>query len=266
MPDSLMEIIERRQKLPSVEKVDYPECGASYLRMIEESHFWFGVRRHLVYDLLMRFTQTESVVGLDLGCGTGFTAVWLSEQGFRTYGIDAHPSFLSYQSAGRGAGFVAGDVFSIEPKEEFDFVLLLDVLEHIRDDVGFLAHALKFLKPGGVCIITVPAFRWLWSSADELAQHYRRYNLSELENTIEQAAPQAQRLHRTYFYLSTLPLFFASRTVARMRPRKLLEDRGETNPNEMVNKILKLLLGLERRVARSVSLPFGSSLVYVLRK
>jgi SAM-dependent methyltransferase len=266
MPDSLIEIIERGKTIASVDRVDYPESGASYLRRLEENHFWFVVRRHLVYDLLKRFTQSECVTGLDLGCGTGFTAVWLSEAGIKTYGIDAKPSFSPYQCSGRGAGFLAGDIFSVEPREEFDFVLLLDVLEHIRDDATFLGHALKSLRPGGVGIITVPAFRWLWSRTDELSHHYRRYNLAELQSVVDKAIPQAQTLYHTYFYLSTLPLFLVSRIMTRFRPAKTFENQDEANPSEMLNKALKGMLDLERRVARSVSLPFGSSLIYVLRK
>ena len=61
--------------------------------------------------------------------------------------------------------------------ESLDAVGLFDVVEHIRDEVGFLRTVRQTLCHGGRLYLTVPAFRALWSSEDDLVGHHRRYTL-----------------------------------------------------------------------------------------
>ena len=63
----------------------------------------------------------------------------------------------------------------------YDMILLMDVIEHIDDDVGFLTAALKHLKSDGVVVINVPAHMSFYSKYDEVAGHKRRYNTAGVE-------------------------------------------------------------------------------------
>lgn len=49
---------------------------------------------------------------------------------------------------------------------EFDAILACDVLEHLDDDITALYRLNQALKPGGICLITVPAGESLWSAVD----------------------------------------------------------------------------------------------------
>ncbi len=64
---------------------------------------------------------------------------------------------------------------NFQPGKKYGLILMLDVLEHLDDAVGALRHALALLRPGGLLLITVPAFSLLWTSHDQLNHHRVRY-------------------------------------------------------------------------------------------
>ena len=61
--------------------------------------------------------------------------------------------------------------------ERFDVVLLLDVLEHVDDDAGFLSSVVDdCLRPSALVLVAVPAWQALYSEHDAFLQHRRRYS------------------------------------------------------------------------------------------
>jgi hypothetical protein len=63
------------------------------------------------------------------------------------------------------------------PRSSSEVVLLLDVLEHIEDDVGFLRDIVRdSVSQGGWVLVSVPAWQGLYSSHDTGLRHYRRYS------------------------------------------------------------------------------------------
>jgi len=277
MQESLTGLIRRGQDIASDSdlKIHYPEDGHLRLSSVEEEHFWFTQRRDLVRRLLHRFLPASTrsrdpsaaPVGIDVGCGSGYTSVWLTEQGIPTYGQDVYRGFGEFQKQGRGLGFLQGDITKIDPVPEFDFALLLDVIEHIPDDKGFVDHVGKLLKPGGLLIVTVPAFSWLWSSVDDSSGHLRRYVKRDLSAFEGLSGTRFSIEFASYFYGSTLPLYFLSRMAMRLRsgPRDA-STSAELTPGPLVNASFKSLLRAEAAVCLATGVPIGSSLVSVLRK
>ena len=64
----------------------------------------------------------------------------------------------------------------IAPGESFDAIVLMNVLEHIRDDRAVLAELKKHLARGGRLVVLVPAGQWAFGANDERLGHYRRYD------------------------------------------------------------------------------------------
>jgi hypothetical protein len=59
---------------------------------------------------------------------------------------------------------------------QFDRIFLLDVVEHVHEDVKFLTNLRdKHLSPGGLMVISVPAYQRLFTAHDHWLGHYRRY-------------------------------------------------------------------------------------------
>ena len=70
---------------------------------------------------------------------------------------------------------------------QFDSVLYVSVLEHIRDDFSELVQAQKFLKPSGKLVVLVPAMPALYGILDSKSNHVRRYRKNELKTVIEES-------------------------------------------------------------------------------
>jgi len=86
---------------------------------------------------------------------------------------------------------------------------MIDVLEHVDDDVGLLRDYVRRAEPGTRFLISVPAFQFLWSSHDEFLEHRRRYRLSDLRQTVEAAGLAPLRMR--YFFGLLFPAAAAMR-------------------------------------------------------
>jgi len=124
---------------------------------------------------------------LDLGAGDGYVASRLLERlpaGCSVACVDK--GYTDDLIARFASGAPPGLTFARRrPDERFDMVLLLDVLEHVPDDSGFLREIVESaLAPTGSVLVSVPAFGWLFTRRDRLLGHYRRYTRSSLQGVL----------------------------------------------------------------------------------
>ncbi|MBY9007920.1 MAG: class I SAM-dependent methyltransferase [Candidatus Lokiarchaeota archaeon] len=64
--------------------------------------------------------------------------------------------------------------------DSFNLIIMLDVLEHIKDDKIVLKEINRILKENGYLIITVPHRMKYYSDQDKIIGHYRRYELVQI--------------------------------------------------------------------------------------
>lgn len=83
--------------------------------------------------------------------------------------------------------------------DEFDGIVLVNVLEHIQDDLAAAQVFHRCLKPGGRLMIFVPALPFLYSKLDHAYGHYRRYTRNTLRTCIESAGFEIENLHYVDF-------------------------------------------------------------------
>src|SRR5205085_10341245 len=95
------------------------------------------------------------------------------------------------------------------PIGDADLVLLMDVLEHVDDDVGLVQELAASAKPNTRFVVSVPAFSWLWSKHDEFLEHRRRYTLNGVRGVLSAAglAP----VDGFYMFAAILPAVFVTR-------------------------------------------------------
>ena len=107
-----------------------------------------------------------------------------------------------------------------------DLVLMMDVLEHVDDDRGLLRHYAAKVPPGAHFLVTVPAFRFLWSGHDVFLEHKRRYRLGEIESAMRDAGLAIVK--GTYYFGLIFPLAAAVRLATRgeAQPRSSLKKHG----------------------------------------
>jgi SAM-dependent methyltransferase len=155
------------------------------------------------------------------------------------------------------------DARRIPFREEFDLVAAFDVLEHIEDDRAALAEIFRAVKPGGGILLSVPQHPWLWSRADDVACHQRRYRRGELARKVREAGFEI--LFQTSFVTTLLPAFILQRFLERRNP-DAAPGAGLTPPAP-VNAALEAVLTFERLVIRcGFRLPLGSSRFLVARR
>lgn len=65
-------------------------------------------------------------------------------------------------------------------KEQFDSIFLLNVIEHLSNDVSAIKNCSFLLKEKGVLIILAPAYPFLFCRFDRELGHYRRYTIKQL--------------------------------------------------------------------------------------
>jgi 2-polyprenyl-3-methyl-5-hydroxy-6-metoxy-1,4-benzoquinol methylase len=107
-----------------------------------------------------------------------------------------------------------------------DLVLMMDVLEHVDDDVGLVRHYAAKVPSGAHFLATVPAFRFLWSGHDVFLEHKRRYTLAEIEGTLRDAGLAVVK--GAYFFGFIFPLAAAVRLATRSdsQPHSSLSKQG----------------------------------------
>ena len=243
-----------------------PDLEKSLLKA-EEDHYWFRGRRRILWRLISGLPLSSEAEILDVGCGGGRFLIDLASFGAVTA---TEPSTASFEVARRrGVGEVIQapiEALDFDGKR-FDLITCLDVIEHVQDDVAGFEAMLGTSRPGAFLVVTVPAYRWLWSDHDLLNHHYRRYTHRSLVAAAERAGWQAVRT--TYFNALLLPAAAAYRLldshgVHRLRPASRTVLTSTPKP---LSRLLEQPLGLEARLlARGVRIPAGLSLLAVLRK
>jgi SAM-dependent methyltransferase len=141
---------------------------------------------------------------------------------------------------------------------------MFDVLEHIADDAGALRWAVDQLRPGGILVLTVPAFRFLWTEQDEAVHHHRRYTLESLARLVP---PELSVVHLTYFNSILFLPIAAVRAVMNALPRSSGAPRSHLGiPPEAINWLFYRLFRLERHLVPTKRLPVGVSALLVARR
>jgi SAM-dependent methyltransferase len=229
----------------------------------EPGHFWFEERRRLIaWAVQCYFPKAKSFC--EMGCGTGFVLEGLAhaQPHLKLTGIDRYLEGLAHAAIRLpGVNLHQGDILAPSDLGPFDVVGCFDVLEHIPDDQRAVQELARAVRPGGGLILTVPQHPRLWSAADEIGHHQRRYTRAGLLRRLEAGGFVCRRA--TSFVSFLLPVLLMRRRAALTREAAL----AELHPSGPANALGYLLLRLERMlIAGGVSFPWGGSLLVVATK
>ena len=197
---------------------------------------------------------------LDVGCGDGLLFDRLAEFG-EVQGVESDPSLVGPANPHRHRVYIGPFDGTFAPGKRYGLILMLDVLEHLPDPAGALRRAVDLLEPDGLLVVTVPAFRLLWTTHDDLNHHYTRYTKYRFLALARGAGVHVIRA--TYFFHWLFPAKLVTRLIEGvMRPR----PSAPRVPPRWVNETLYGLSLLEQRLLGRLGVPFGSSLLVVGRR
>lgn len=196
-------------------------------------HWYYRAKASAIIQLLG--SRKFSTI-LDVGAGSGFFSKYLLDN---TAAQEAWCIDVSY--------ICDFDAFQNQKPIHFrqsieqidaDLVLLMDVLEHVEDDVGFLQNYISKVQRGSLFLISVPAFQFLWSSHDVFLEHKRRYTLTQLEMVIQKSG--LQLLYSRYYFGLVLPLAVITRLADRLFwPNSKMGKKSQlTRHSRIVNEAL----------------------------
>jgi SAM-dependent methyltransferase len=236
------------------------------LSELEAEYFWFITRNELIVGLISKFFP-DARRFLEIGCGNGavLRAIAKSRPWQRLVGSELHPSGLAYarKRLPSEVEFVQMDARQIPAVGVFDLTGAFDVIEHIADDEGVLRGMRAATQTGGGTIIAVPQHPWLWSRADDVAHHQRRYRRGELEAKLRRNGFEI--LFSSSFTALLLPLMAASRLMRRS-DKQDADSFREFRLNRHVNAAFIAILRAELRMTLAgCRWPAGGSRMVVAR-
>lgn len=248
-----------------------------YRKLAEvEDQMWYfrALHGHIERALLEALNEKPAAI-LDAGCGTAGLIRRLAPKhpAWRWQGVDLSElacALARERVVGLGAPMPAiaeptihhGSVTELPFADaSFDAIVSADVLYHIDDDERALRELVRVLRLGGVVVINVPAYRWLWSYHDVAVHSRRRYSRPDVRDKLRRAGLVVDRA--TYWNALPFPLVVVRRKLL-PAPRSGSDVQLYAAP---VEAAFNVAMACERAWLRTMgALPFGSSVFAVARK
>jgi hypothetical protein len=146
-----------------------------------------------------------------------------------------------------GARYPSLGFYRSRPESSFEVCLMLDVLEHVDDDVAFARSIVESsVAPGGLVLVSVAAWQPLYGRDDAFLLHHRRYRPSQLDRVLERAGLRIVARGGAFHSL-VVP---RALTVLRERVREaigrplppLLESTAKWNHGRLVTRVVESAL------------------------
>jgi len=253
--------------------MQYPQFAAH--ADMEERHWWFLARRHILRTLLHEFfPPSKNIHMIDVGCGTGGLTRVLSQE-YTVIGVDPSADAIAFaRERFPREKFIHG----FAPKDVPDFgradaILLIDVLEHVEKEIPFTKELIKHAKPGAIFMLMAPADSSLRSPHDEGFEVYRRYDSLRELRTVWEGTPMEELLV-SFCNARLYPIVKWMRKISKLRGKSW--GKGGTDialPMAPVNALLKTIFAGEARMLldilrrkRARGPRKGVSVIAVLRK
>jgi len=225
----------------------------------EKYYWWWVGRRFVIEKMLKKYFNKKNMQILDWGCGPGGNFLMLKKYG-KVLGVDSSPEAVKLCQK-KGINILhARTLDSLKTNKRFDLITNFDVLEHIAQDKKYLKNLQRILKSNGCVMVTVPAYKFLWSGLDKVLGHKRRYSLNELILTFEESGYRV--IKASYFICFISPFFILYRffeETFKKNAKKSLKSSTLEFPKP-INWFLTKLVYLEGYLMQYINLPFGTSI------
>lgn len=220
-------------------------------------------RNHNLFTLVVPLVMGRNVI--DIGCGSGFFASMLMEQGKEVIGIEPNEEMRKLaEKINPEVHILAGkaeDVNGLITKP-VDTVVMIDVLEHVADDVVQVQKVRTTLTDAGGFVIVVPAYPFLYGERDKGMGHYRRYTHESLQKVLTDNGFAVTSM-RYWNALGVLPYLVSEKVLKKPLQVGL---RGGAKVGVVGGLVRKCLYLWFKYIENNWDFGFGLSIIVVARK
>ena len=219
---------------------------------LKQNHPWEYARSTIVNKILKKYLdkniKTDHV--LDVGCGDLFYMSRFFDKypKYKYIAVDSafDEKLMSELSNHHKDVLLYKDIKDVNVgNKKISVVFLLDVLEHISEDVDFLMELAnrEYIDENTYFMITVPAFNYLFCEHDVWLGHYRRYSSRQLVNTADKAGFDV--VEKGYFFTALLIARFFQKLLHPLIKKKGQEGIGAWTGNRFTSTLYEKILLLD---------------------
>jgi SAM-dependent methyltransferase len=235
---------------------------------IHTDHWWFRGRLKILNAVFQNFLKPpaagQNFEILDVGCGTGSYFEILGKYG-KVSGTESSPEVIkTLRARGVNNEIFLAELPNMNLRKKFDCVTAFEIIEHVEEDEASLRNIADHLKPDGLLIGTVPAYRWLWSPHDDLAHHKRRYTRPELIEKLKRAGFTAVKI--SYYNTFLFPIAVLVRFLKKTLLKKMAPVSDFSVSAGPLDAVFEKVFAAERWWLNFFNFPFGFSLLFIARK
>ncbi len=198
---------------------------------------------------------------LEIGCGIGNITDYLLKDGSEVCAADIDDDYIKY-TAKKYKGRKNVKVIKLDINKPgkkiksggYDTAVMLNVLEHIKDEGRAVKNVKQSLAKGGKFVILVPAMQAIYGEMDKALGHHKRYNKTELKALLEKNGFKIQDI----FYLNFAGIigwYFSGRILKKSHI-----------PENQAKIFDKYILPVTRPFERFLKPPAGQSIVAIAEK
>lgn len=224
-------------------------------------HWYYVSKGRALRDFLNGLTVDEV---LDIGAGSGIFSRQLIDNDIAQSAVCIDPNYAEEKKEnwnGKTIKFLK----SLERTTQ-SLILMMDVLEHVPDDVALIKEYTNSMPTGGKVLITVPAFQFMWSGHDVFLEHYRRYSIPMVEECVKNAGLHV--IKSRYFFATLFPAVAIIRQFKNfLMKKRVLEAKSELGDHpQWLNIALTKVHTIERKILFPINKLLGLSVFCLCEK
>jgi 2-polyprenyl-3-methyl-5-hydroxy-6-metoxy-1,4-benzoquinol methylase len=234
------------------------------INTLENTHWWHVSKREIIsYHLNKQIKDSKKKLKiLEIGAGTAnISGRFLDKTEVSV--LDVSKTALAYCRKKDIHNLILADFdkYNTFKKNYYDIIICADVLEHMQNDKKALEKIYQMLNTHGLLVIHVPANPKLFSYWDKTLDHFRRYDMKNLERMLTESGYKInQKTHRISFPYPFIALF-----------RKFSSSNNQTSDFArfpLLNPLFLVIARLENFLItqKLFRFPFGTSLFIIAQK
>lgn len=182
------------------------------------------LRESAVWDMTKNLSPGSFV---EMGAGTGHMASLFVERGFHgaCHDMGGSSRTLIRERFSKNEKIQVVDDISELSEGFYEYLFAFEVLEHVLEDRQVLQEWIRYLKPGGLLIASVPAHQRKFGKSDEIVGHVRRYEKEQLRELLCSAGMEDVKMVNYGYPITELTRKLSNKIIANEKRYESLDQK-----------------------------------------